>query len=107
MFLESGRLVSVMSTVREDNDGCAEKYRCALPIYLMTVFSSSYYIIIDRVIIAPGHGNNVVYVLNTTENRYLKEKMELISKLSSNDTIHIGMLPRTSKYVWYRYWIIY
>ena len=36
---ESGRLVSIMSTVWEDTDDCANKYRCALAIYLITVLS--------------------------------------------------------------------
>ena len=30
---------------------------------------------------------------------YLKGEMELMSKLASNDTTHIGMLPSASKYV--------
>ena len=71
-FLESGKLVSGMSTVWEDTDGCANHYRCALAIYLMTVLSSSYGIIMDHTINAPGHGNNVVYGINETYKRYLK-----------------------------------
>ena len=39
---------------------------CALDINLFTVLSSSYGIITDRTIGAPGHGNNVVDELNTT-----------------------------------------
>ena len=66
-FLESGWLVSGMSTVWENTGGCAKKYRCALAIYLMTVLSSSYGIIIDRAINAPVYGNNVVDGLNATE----------------------------------------
>ena len=91
--------MSGMSTVLEDTDRCAKQYRCALAIYLMTVFSSSYGIIMDRAINAPGHGNNVVDGLNTTDKRYLKSKMEPMGKLSSNDTTNIGMLPSASKYV--------
>ena len=59
--------MSGMSTVWEDTGGCAKKYRCTLAIYLMTVLSSSYGIIIDRAINAPGHGNNFVDGLNATE----------------------------------------
>ena len=71
-FLESGRLVSGMSTVWEDTGGFAKKYRCYLNIYLMNVFSSSYGIIMDRAMNEIGHGNNVVDGLNATGKRYLK-----------------------------------
>ena len=61
-----------MLTVWEDTDGCANKYRCALAIYLMTVLSSSYGIIINRAINAPVHGNDVVYGINATDKHYFK-----------------------------------
>ena len=88
-----------MSTLWEDTNGCAKKYRCALDIYLMLVISSSYGIIIYRAINSPGHGNNVVDGLNATEKRYLKEQMECIGKLAINNTSNIGMIPSASKYV--------
>ena len=53
----------------------------------------------DCAINAPGHGNNFVDGLNVTGKRYLKEQMELIGKLASNDTSKIGILPSASKYV--------
>ena len=86
-----------MSKVWEDTDGCAKKYRCDLDLYLMNVLSSSYVIIMDCAINAPGHGNNVVDGINATDTRYLKQKMELIGKLASNNTTNIGMLPSASK----------
>ena len=49
-----------------------KQYRCALDMYLMTMLSSSYGIIMDCSIHAPGHGNNVVDGLNATEKLYLK-----------------------------------
>ena len=65
----------------------------------MTVLSSSYGIVTDCVINAPGHGKNVVDGLNETDKLYLKRKMELMGRLASNDTTNIGMLPNASKYV--------
>ena len=97
--LESGILLSGMSKVLEDTDGCAKKFRCALAIYLMTVLSYSYGIITDHVINSPGHGNNFVDGINATEKCYLKEEMEPMAKLVSKDTTNIGMLPSASKYV--------
>ena len=96
-------LVSVMSTVLEDTDGCSKQYRCSLAIYLMTVLSYLYGIIIDREINTPGHGKNVVDEINTTEKHFLKEKMELIGKVASNDTSNIGLHPSTSKYVYIKF----
>ena len=40
-----------------NTDGCTEQYRCASALYLMSVLSQRHSIIIDWVIIAPGHGN--------------------------------------------------
>ena len=82
-----------MSTVWEDTNGWANQYMCTLVIYLMTVLSSWYGIIMDSVINAPGHGNNVVDGLNATDKHYFKGEMELIRKLGSNNTTKIGMLP--------------
>ena len=65
-------LVCGMSTVWKDTDGCANQYMCALDIYLMTLLSFSYGIIMDLDINTIGHGNNVVDGLNSTDKRYLK-----------------------------------
>ena len=64
-----------MSTVWEYNDGFAKQYMCALGVYLMTVLSSLYVIIMDHAIKTPGHGNNVFDGLNDTDKRYLKGKI--------------------------------
>ena len=61
-----------MSTVWEYTNGCAQKYRCDLSIYLMYVLSSSYVITMDRTINTPGNGKNVVDGLNVTYKPYLK-----------------------------------
>ena len=66
IFLESGKIVSGMSKVWEDTDGCENQHMCDLVIYLMTVLSSSYGIIMHRAINAPVHKNNVVDGLNET-----------------------------------------
>ena len=88
-----------MSTVWEDTDGCAKQYRCALAIYVMTLLSSPYGIIMDRAINETGHGNNLVDELNATERRYLEGEIELIGKLVGNNTTHTGMCFSASKYV--------
>ena len=45
-----------LSTIWENTDGCAEQYICASALYLISVMSHCYSIIIDRGISAPGHG---------------------------------------------------
>ena len=91
-----------MSTLWEDTHGCAKQYMCDfaiydLNIYLTTVLSSSYGIIMDRVINAPGHVNNVFDGLNTTIKCYTKEQLERMGKLSSNNISDIRMIPSDSK----------
>ena len=92
-----------MSTIWEETNDCAKQYRCALDIYLTTVLSNSYGIIMDRAINAPVHGNNVVDGINAREKLYLKEQKEIIGKFASNNTSKIGMLPSASKYVSMKY----
>ena len=88
-----------MSTVWEGKNGCDKQYMGDLAIYLMTVLLYSYGMKMDCAINSPGNGNNIVHGINETDKRFLKGKMELIRKLSSNDTKRIGMLHSASKYV--------
>ena len=61
--------------------------------------SSSYSIIINIAINETGHVNNVVGGFNATDKCYLKEQMEIIGKLASNDISNILILSSASKYV--------
>ena len=60
-------LTTSLSTIWENTDGCAEQYRCASSLYLMSVMSQCYYIIIDQGISAPGHGKEVRDGLNAVD----------------------------------------
>ena len=53
----------------------------------------------DCAINSPGHVNIVLGRLNETDKRILKEQMELLGKLASNDTSDIQILLIASKYV--------
>ena len=44
----------------------------------MSVMSQTYSIIIDRGISAPGHGKEVVYVINATDKRYIYQLMSKV-----------------------------
>ena len=71
-LLESGKIVSGISILRKDTYYCSHKYRCALDIYLMTVLSSSYGIIMDSAINSPVHENNIIDEINAMYKHYLK-----------------------------------
>ena len=42
---------------------------------------------------SPGHVNNGVGGINTTDKHYLKVHMELLGKLTNKGTSKIGILP--------------
>ena len=60
-------LSSELSTLWENTDGCAEHYRCATALHLMSMLSQSFSVIIDRGISAPGHRREVIDDLNSVE----------------------------------------
>ena len=61
-----------------NTDGCAEQYICAYALYLLSMMSQCYSIIIDRGISVPGHGKEVVCGINAVDKRYI---YQLISKV--------------------------
>ena len=54
-------------TLWENTYGCAKNYRCAIPLYLLSMVSQAYYLIINRVMSAPGYGIEVADGLNDTD----------------------------------------
>ena len=52
-------------TVLVKKGGCAEHYICATALYLMSILSQGFSVIIDHSISAPGHGRELVYVINS------------------------------------------
>ena len=67
-----------LSTIWENTDGCSEKYRCASELYLMSVMSQCYSIIIDRGISAPGNGKEVLYGTNAVDKHYINQLMSTV-----------------------------
>ena len=59
-------LMTKKSTIREDKYGCAEQYRCSTELYLLSMLSHTYKILIDCVVEAPEHGIVFVDGLNAT-----------------------------------------
>ena len=67
--------MSALSAIWENTDGCADQYRCATALYLMSFLSQSHSIIFDWYISAPGHGKEVVEGLNSVDKRYMYQWM--------------------------------
>ena len=72
---QSKKLISALSKIWENNDGCAEQYWCSTTIYLMSVLSQRHSIIFDCGISAPGHVKEVVGGLNSIDKRYMYQLM--------------------------------
>ena len=68
-----------LSTIWGKTDVCAEQYRCASALYLLSGISQTYSIIIDRGISAPGHGKEMVDGLNDVDTRYIVQHHRQIS----------------------------
>ena len=64
--------------IRLETNGCAKQYMFYLAKYLSTVLSYLYGIIMYCTINAPGNGNNVVDVINTTDKFFLKGKWNFL-----------------------------
>ena len=75
LLKEQNKMTSTLSTILENTDGCADKYRCASALYLMSVMSKFYSIIFDWGISAPGHGKEVVDGLNDIYKCYIYQVM--------------------------------
>ena len=75
MLKEKKILTSSFITIFENTDGCAEQYRCAFVLYLMSVMSQCYSIIIHQDISAHGHGKEIVDGLNDVYKRYIYQLM--------------------------------
>ena len=64
-------LTTYLSKIRENTNGCAEQYRYASVLHLMSIMSQCYSVIIDQGISFPGHVKEVIDVLNASVNLHL------------------------------------
>ena len=71
LLKERKLLTSTLSTIWVNTDGCAELYRCASALYLMSFLYQCHSIIIDRGISEPGYGKEVVDGLNEIDKCYI------------------------------------
>ena len=71
-------LITSLIIIWETTDVCAEQYKCVSVLYLMSVMSQTYSIIIDRGISAPGNGKEEVDGLNAVDKRYIYQLMSKV-----------------------------
>ena len=88
-------MTTLLGTIWENTDGYAEQYRCASAIYLMSVMSQCYSIIIDRGMSESGHGKYVVDGLNAVDKRYIYQFMSTVQlpgsvRFDSQIQMHTG-----------------
>ena len=77
-------MTTYLSTIWENTDVCAEQYVCASALYLMSVMSQCYSIIIYQGISTAGYGKEVVDVLNDFDKRYIYQLMSSVQLPGSN-----------------------
>ena len=70
--------MSALSTIWENTDGCAEQYRCATALYLVSVLYQRHSVIFDWGISAPEHGKEVVDGLNAIYKRYIYQLISTV-----------------------------
>ena len=68
-------MTSALIKIWENTDSCAEQYRCASALYLLSVFTQCFSIIIDCGVSVPGYGKEVVDGLNDIGNCYVYKLM--------------------------------
>ena len=68
-------MTTSLSTIWENTNGYAEQYICASELYLISVMSQFYSIIIDWGISAPEHGKEVLDGFNAVDKRYIYQLM--------------------------------
>ena len=98
MLEEQKLLTSTLSTIWEDTDGCADQYRCASALFLMSVLSQYFSLIIDRGISAPGHSKDVVGGIHDIVKSYIYQLMSNVQLPESKKFYsHIIMHSCTQK----------
>ena len=68
----------------ENTDGCIKQYICPSALYLMSVMSQCYSVIIEQGISEPGNGKEVVDGLNAVDKCYIYQLMSYVQLPVSN-----------------------
>ena len=78
-LLKQRKIMSnTLSIIWGNTYGCVDHYRFFTVLYLISMLSQAFYVIIDRGIIEPGHGREVVYGLNYIDKRFLLQLISIV-----------------------------
>ena len=61
-LLQNRKFLMKKSNICDDTDGCADQYRCATSLYLLSMLYHLYNIVIDCCFGSHGHGKDVFMV---------------------------------------------
>ena len=89
---------SYPTIILDHTDGCAKQYRCGNALYLLSVLSISYNVIIDRAICAPGHGKSIIDGLNAVDKHYLRKVMRMSGSSRLDDIESRMRIDTTSSF---------
>jgi hypothetical protein len=65
-------------TIFDNTDGCAKQYHCAMAIHLLLILAMEFNITINQLVVAPGHGKDLVDGLHACDKeQYLKKMMRI------------------------------
>ena len=59
------------STLLENSDGFSKHYKCAMELFLLSMLSQSFYVIVDHGVIVPVQGRELLYSINSTLKRFI------------------------------------
>ena len=82
-FKQRNIMSAKLSTIWSNTDDCSENYRCATALYLISMLSQAFYVIIYRGISAPVCGREVLYLINSINKSFL---FKLISTVQVTGT---------------------
>ena len=71
-------LMTNKSTIWYNIDGCADQYKCATTLYLLSILYYAYNIVIDYDVGGYMHGKDVLDVLNATNKDFLTMLMTTV-----------------------------
>ena len=72
-LLDQRMIKQESTTLWEETDGCAKQYSCATAMYLLSLISVRFNIVIDRTVGAPDHGKDIVDGLNSADKAFFKK----------------------------------
>ena len=74
-----------MSNTWVNTDGCVEQYCCETSLYLLSMLTNAYNIIIYRSVGDPGHGRDVIDGLNDTHKIFISMLMTTVQLTGAED----------------------